>query len=977
MSDNKLTENAPSFKPIKDPYINGNPVKSKEMFFGRENDFRKIKDWMGSEGGQHVVLLIGGRRSGKTSILYQIREGRLNTVGETVWCDFHELKPKIHSDEDFVREIGKNILKNPKFQNFELAFFNGFTADTAPERLQKLLKNCCELIYPRKLLILCDEFDVIEELFENKMLSKEALSWVRSALDSPVCFIMTSSHEYREEHISAAFGGNAQITTIAEFSEQDAYSLIEKPCPELNFHSEALKKIYRLSGGFPFYIQTICKGLINHVNNNIKRTDIKADDLDEVIDFIVANPPGHIQESWRSLFTSGVNSKTALHVFGALANTIQSPDDYADITAILKVAKEQKFDINEDSFIKEVATVKNARLLESINNKPRFRADIFRYWIAYNYQNGADIDEYIRTAFQAKTPTEAYSQYIKGLLNTPTIDFEQRQQLDVYANNLGLNHAEADDIENQVRKSLNKGVIDWIDEYKNSANYVKNNDTQKNRNLLKKTYIRTGRISKETATDINKRFNFSVLPKKMLYWLIASLLIISGVTTAVIAIPDNDINPQPKQPPAATLTLGTGVADGATSAEAQQGTGVVSVTGETGSSISVTFTNGTNTVTKRVTGNGATPVAVALAADDLTTLTDGTITASASQTDVAGNVQSAAANSTSFTLDTKVAPVKAECTTNSGILGNLRRSNVGVIVAMEEESEPMYYVEENSEEEKGFGYEFTKELVKRLDIKGMRTINEMEPKSNDDDPKYRYENLPSIIHTGKTDMVIAGYIKDPEIPNVVWSDSYLENGLCLIVKEGSAITDYKQLSGKKVGLFKGDEPTKKWVEDNIPNVSIDDTHDEKGWLKNLQNGKWDAIIYDYIFTASEIKDFPNLRIVKLNIKPIEYSIILPCNNDDLLQEVNAKIAEIKDSPFYDNLVKKYLDTDKNNIQLSSLGNCKNCYVIKKGDTLGTIAKSQLGDSKRYMEIFELNKERIANPHLLYISTEIHIPENKI
>jgi predicted AAA+ superfamily ATPase len=279
MSDNKTPENKQKFNPIKSPYVYGNPIKSKEMFFGREDDFKNIKKRLIPEGGPHVVLLIGGRRSGKTSILYQIWEGRLEEIGETVWCDFHELKPKIHTNEDFVREIGRAVLKNPIFQDLESAFFDNFTQDTASECLQLLLKKCLRLIAPKKLLILCDEFDTIEELFENKMLSKEALLWAKAALNLPVYFIMTSSHEYREEHISDTFRNHSETTTIAEFSERDTYALIEKPCPQLHYHPEALKKNYRLSGGFPFYIQKICSELISQVNDTLKRTDINAVEL--------------------------------------------------------------------------------------------------------------------------------------------------------------------------------------------------------------------------------------------------------------------------------------------------------------------------------------------------------------------------------------------------------------------------------------------------------------------------------------------------------------------------------------------------------------------------------------------------------------------------------------------------------------------------------------------------------------------------
>jgi hypothetical protein len=116
-----------------------------------------------------------------------------------------------------------------------------------------------------------------------------------------------------------------------------------------------------------------------------------------------------------------------------------------------------------------------------------------------------------------------------------------------------------------------------------------------------------------------------------------------------------------------TLALGTNVTGGATAAEATQGSGVVTVSGESGSTIVVTFTNGSNTVTKTVTGTGSAQ-AVTLASGDVTTLTNGTISVSAVATDAAGNASSA--GTTSFVLDTVVpvaaTPIANDLSTSSG-----------------------------------------------------------------------------------------------------------------------------------------------------------------------------------------------------------------------------------------------------------------------------------------------------------------------
>jgi hypothetical protein len=101
-----------------------------------------------------------------------------------------------------------------------------------------------------------------------------------------------------------------------------------------------------------------------------------------------------------------------------------------------------------------------------------------------------------------------------------------------------------------------------------------------------------------------------------------------------------------------TFTLGTGVLNGATAAEAEAAGGVVLVTAESGASTVVTFTDGTNSVQVTVTGTGS-PQAVALTSTQVNSLSNGTITASAVATDVSGNPSSA--GSTTFVLDT-IAP---------------------------------------------------------------------------------------------------------------------------------------------------------------------------------------------------------------------------------------------------------------------------------------------------------------------------------
>ena len=118
---------------------------------------------------------------------------------------------------------------------------------------------------------------------------------------------------------------------------------------------------------------------------------------------------------------------------------------------------------------------------------------------------------------------------------------------------------------------------------------------------------------------------------------------VSGSSTINFTIDTLVVNP--------VLALGIGVANGATLAEAIQATGVVTVAGELGASITVTFVGTLGSVPKTLTGTGvAQPVVLTFA--EVTTLGNGIVTVTATQTDPAGNVSGN--SSINFTIDTLV-----------------------------------------------------------------------------------------------------------------------------------------------------------------------------------------------------------------------------------------------------------------------------------------------------------------------------------
>ena len=61
------------------------------------------------------------------------------------------------------------------------------------------------------------------------------------------------------------------------------------------------------------------------------------------------------------------------------------------------------------------------------------------------------------------------------------------------------------------------------------------------------------------------------------------------------------------------------------------------------------------------------------------------------------------------------------------------------------------------------------------------------------------------------------------------------------------------------------------------------------------------------------------------------------------------------------------DTSKDKVSYST-------YTVQSGDSLSAIAKSKLGSASKWQEIYELNKDILSNPNLIYPGQKLKIPQ---
>ncbi|MBX7240233.1 MAG: transporter substrate-binding domain-containing protein [Bacteroidia bacterium] len=297
-------------------------------------------------------------------------------------------------------------------------------------------------------------------------------------------------------------------------------------------------------------------------------------------------------------------------------------------------------------------------------------------------------------------------------------------------------------------------------------------------------------------------------------------------------------------------------------------------------------------------------------------------------------------------------------------------------VGMEPDAPPMYFLENGRET--GFDYELLKKLAKNVFPNAQIRVN-----------GHPYDELPTMLMRNEIDIIGGGYVADNQLKGVDWTEPYLSYGYCLITNLGKAstITSLADLKGKKVGVY-DDGEAENWVKKNVAGVgevitAVDDENTvQSDWMTMLVNREVDAIVYDFPFAAKELKDYRGELVItnkRLNA-PSDlkaYSFGIPCGNTQTLIAINEAIIKFKSSPEYANLVARFIpnpDEGKTPAEIpADLKDTKTVYQVKSGETLSMIAQRELGDIGRYKELFDLNKDRLASPDIIYVGTLLKMP----
>jgi ABC-type amino acid transport substrate-binding protein len=284
------------------------------------------------------------------------------------------------------------------------------------------------------------------------------------------------------------------------------------------------------------------------------------------------------------------------------------------------------------------------------------------------------------------------------------------------------------------------------------------------------------------------------------------------------------------------------------------------------------------------------------------------------------------------------------------VLASIRETGV-LRVGMEEDAAPLHFINERKQED-GFDFRLAAIIAEAIGADRIQVV------------EADYEDLPEQLRAGEIDVIMAGYVPDPSITGVVWSNGYLDFGLSMIVHEGMAgrYRSIADLAGKRIAIY-DDPAAERWVQASIPNATISKFSGDDGWFEAVEQDRADALIYDYPFAAEEIQEHPRTVIVQYNLNQSKYAVGIPEGNFDLVYQVNQAIDAFRATPAYADLMREYLSSSSEIFTRPVAG--RKTYTVTAGDTLSRIAETELGDTNRWREIWDLNRDRVANENLIY------------
>lgn len=281
---------------LHNPFVVGKPLSAdSSMFFGRAAEIEFVERALASGDDGNVVVLVGQRRIGKTSILRRLEARLASSYGHhPVFVDVQGML--VANTGAFFQELARRCLP--------------MAADAASDRVAgaDMVRDAADRL-GRQVVLLLDEFDDLDSKVRAKVLDAEVFSQFRNLVQhSPgINIVLCGTHRLEElagEHWS--FLLNLATHRRIGLLGDEAADVIRVPLAGLGITCDqpAVDHIVGLAGRHPYFLQLLGYRLVERCIESGEAV-IRLDTAEGATGEVVEQGEVHLRYLWEMVGSQG------------------------------------------------------------------------------------------------------------------------------------------------------------------------------------------------------------------------------------------------------------------------------------------------------------------------------------------------------------------------------------------------------------------------------------------------------------------------------------------------------------------------------------------------------------------------------------------------------------------------------------------------------------------------------------------------
>ncbi len=298
-------------RPVPNPYVVGKPLGGQSaMFFGRAAELAYVERALESGESGSVVVLVGQRRTGKTSLLRRL-EARLGYQYHTAFVDVQGLL--VADTQAFFRQLADRALRASEA---EPALSDGGMSSMASAAGAETVREVADRLDKRTVLLL-DEFDDLEAKVTSGMLSRDVFAQLRHLMQHSEKVSLVLSGTHRLEALAGEYWSFllnlATYRRVGCLSREEAQDVLRVPLERLGivYEDAGVARALRLTGRQPYLLQLLGYRLVEQCVESGEAA-VRAEMVEEVADRVVEQGEIHLRYLWEAAGADGQPALRAL-----------------------------------------------------------------------------------------------------------------------------------------------------------------------------------------------------------------------------------------------------------------------------------------------------------------------------------------------------------------------------------------------------------------------------------------------------------------------------------------------------------------------------------------------------------------------------------------------------------------------------------------------------------------------------------------